>query len=158
MVEVIFFNMSVFLLSMKRLYFSITICIYIAIFVNKSATGKSDSKLNRKARRTDQVSFAMKKKMNWGTWSEQKCVLCFNDCKITRFSSFSISKYFCFEQLNLLKRDMIWFCSSLRIMKRVLSPCCGIGNVAPIATTRNQQKNEFELLQIERELSEIEEL
>lgn len=43
-------------------------------------------------------------------------------------------------------------------MKGALSTCCEIGNVAPIATVRNHKKTEFELLLIQRELSEIEKL
>lgn len=39
-----------------------------------------------------------------------------------------------------------------------LSICCASGNAAPVATTRSQMKNEFELLLICRELPEIEKL
>ena len=82
-----------------------------------NASGRSDSKFKQKSKERLIRLTSMKSKGIEGLDHRRNVSCLFDECKITGFSSFSASKYFWIEQLGVLKRDIIQFCFSWKLMK-----------------------------------------
>ena len=82
-----------------------------------NASGRSDSKFKQKSKERLIRLTSMKSKGIEGLDHRRNVSCLFDECKIIGFSSFSASKYFWIEQLGFLKRDIIQFCFSWKLMK-----------------------------------------